>query len=164
MELFPIDDAQRLFISPEIDDWQPIIEREITVIIDLDGEIDIGVSTMPNHVMYIYFPIRDEGLPDLARLHALGQFGARLVQQGQKILSHCGLGCNRSALIAGVILVNLGMDGASAVRLLRERRPGALFNEIFAAYLSSLDHNSISQNKSSLQIPATRHAQPATRP
>ncbi|MCI0695992.1 dual specificity protein phosphatase family protein [candidate division KSB1 bacterium] len=147
MELFPIDDAQHLFISPEIDDWQPITERQISVIIDLDGDIDIGVPTVPNQLLYIYFPIRDGDLPDLHKLHALGQFGATLLQQGQKILSHCGLGCNRSALVAGVILNYLGMDGASAVRLLREKRPGALFNEQFAAYLNSLDQNPVFKNQ-----------------
>jgi hypothetical protein len=64
MEVIPIDDAQRLFISPEIDDWQPVMEKRIAVIIDLDGGLDIGVSTVPNQLMYIYFPILDEGLPD----------------------------------------------------------------------------------------------------
>lgn len=141
MELFPIDDAQKLFISPEIDDWQPITERQISVIIDLDGDIDIGVPTVPNQVLYIYFPIRDGDLPNLQKLHALGELGATLLQQGQKILSHCGLGCNRSALVAGVMLNYLGMDGPSVVRLLREKRPGALFNEQFAAYLNSLNQN-----------------------
>ncbi len=138
MEQFQIDDAQRLFISPEIDDWQPITERQISVIIDLDGDIDIGVSTVPNHSLYIYFPIHDGDLPDLLKLNALGQLGANLVQQGHKVLSHCGMGYNRSALVAGVILTHLGMDGASAVHLLREKRPGALFNEQFAAYLNLL--------------------------
>lgn len=48
------------------------------------------------------------------------------------------MGFNRSALMAGLILVELGMDGPSVVERLRERRPGALFNEVFAAYLASL--------------------------
>lgn len=138
MKLISIDDAQRLFISPAIDDWHPITEKQITVIIDLEGELDIGVSTVPNQLMYIYFPILDEGLPDLEKLNALAQFAAALIKQGHKVLSHCGMGYNRSALVAGLILIHLGMDGDSAVRLLRERRPGALFNEKFAAYLSSL--------------------------
>ena len=137
MELISIDDAERLFISPAIDDWQPITENQITVIIDLDGGLDIGVSTVPNQLMYIYFPILDEGLPDLEKLNALAQLGASLVKQGHKVLSHCGMGYNRSALVAGLILIHLGIDGAGAVRLLRERRPGALFNEKFATYLSS---------------------------
>jgi protein-tyrosine phosphatase len=48
------------------------------------------------------------------------------------------MGFNRSALLAGLILTELGMSGADAVNRLRERRPGALFNERFAAYLGTL--------------------------
>jgi hypothetical protein len=48
------------------------------------------------------------------------------------------MGFNRSALIAGRILHQLGMAGPDVVSRLRERRPGALFNDNFAEYLSSL--------------------------
>jgi len=54
------------------------------------------------------------------------------------VLSHCGMGFNRSALVAGLILHELGMPGPEVVARLRDRRPGALFNETFAAYLESL--------------------------
>jgi hypothetical protein len=37
-----------------------------------------------------------------------------------------------------VILTELGMPGCEAVETLRARRPGALFNEVFANYLASL--------------------------
>jgi hypothetical protein len=48
------------------------------------------------------------------------------------------MGFNRSALVAGLILVRLGVSGPDAVCRLRSCRPGALFNEIFAAHLDSL--------------------------
>ncbi len=64
--------------------------------------------------------------------------GAHLIRHGQKVLAHCGLGFNRSALLAGLILTELGHDGASAVERLRQRRPGALFNERFAEYLTGV--------------------------
>jgi hypothetical protein len=35
------------------------------------------------------------------------------------------------------VLTCLGMKGEDAVALLREKRPGALFNENFAAYLAA---------------------------
>ena len=35
--------------------------------------------------------------------------------QGQRVLVHCAMGHNRSALLAGVILTYLGMSGADAV-------------------------------------------------
>jgi len=38
------------------------------------------------------------------------------------------MGFNRSALGHGIIAANLGMKDQDAVTLLREKRPGALFN------------------------------------
>lgn len=138
MELYPIDDAETLYISPAIDDWSPVFARRIGCVIDLDGEVDHGVPSLPGHMLYVYFPIYDEGLPDLARLDAVCDLGTRLLESGQKVLSHCGMGFNRSALVAGGILVRQGLSGVEAVARIRKRRPGALFNETFEAYLQSL--------------------------
>lgn len=140
MELFQVDDAGRLFISPAISDWQLLHEHQVDTIIDLDGDIDEGVPTAPNRCLYIYFPIFDEDLPNLEKLDAIGDLGARIVLAGHRVLSHCGMGFNRSALVAGVILHKLGMPGPDVVQRLRERRPGALFNDCFAHYLHSLGH------------------------
>jgi protein-tyrosine phosphatase len=93
---------------------------------------------MPGSCLYVYFPIYDEELPDAARLDAVAMMGAHLVRAGHRVLAHCGMGFNRSALVAGRILHDLGMPGSQVVERLRERRPGALFNELFAEHLSSL--------------------------
>lgn len=138
MELFQVDDGGQLFISPAINDWSMLINRQIDTIIDLDADIDDGVPTCPNQCLYIYFPIFDEDLPNLAKLDAVADLGARIVVSGHRVLSHCGMGYNRSALVAGVILNKLGMPGPDVVQRLRERRPGALFNDCFAEYLASL--------------------------
>jgi len=138
MDLVALDEQSQLFISPSIDDWKPIEDHGITAVVDLDGDLDLGIPTIPNHMLYVYFPIRDEDLPDLNKLHALARFVARLVADGEKVLAHCGMGLNRSALVAGLVLTYLGMNGEDAVARLREKRPGALFNENFAAYLAGL--------------------------
>jgi hypothetical protein len=103
MELFQIDDAQRLFISPEIDDWQPITERQISVIIDLDGDIDIGVPTVPNQLMYIYFPFAMAicRICTSPRLGSARQPGARA-----KHSFALRLGLQSFSFIAGVILAS----------------------------------------------------------
>ena len=44
-----------------------------------------------------------------------------------------------SLLVAALILTELGMTGAAAVARVRERRPGALYNETFADYIASRD-------------------------
>ena len=138
MELFQVDDEGRLFISPAISDWGVLAHHKVDTIIDLDGDIDPGVPTLPDHCLYIYFPIWDEDLPNLNKLHAIGDLGASIVRSGHHVLSHCGMGFNRSALVAGVILNKLGMPGPDVVQRLRDRRPGALFNDCFAQYLESL--------------------------
>ncbi len=140
MQIVQLDEQGRLFLSPAIDDWALLDDHRIDAVIDLDGELDIGIPNTPNHTLYIYFPIYDEGLPNLQKLHAVARMGAHLIERGHRVLSHCGLGLNRSALMAGLILCYQGMSGPMVVELLRQKRPGALFNETFASYLQSMTH------------------------
>jgi protein-tyrosine phosphatase len=138
VDIICLDDAGCLFLSPKITDWSHLDERGITVVIDLEEGLDHGVPTLPNHILYVYYPIYDEDLPDLAKLHAVARLGASLVESGHRVLSHCGMGFNRSALVAGLILLYMGRSGKEIVPHLQERRPGALFNQTFADYLLSL--------------------------
>jgi protein-tyrosine phosphatase len=134
-----LDDEGKLFISPAIREWEPIAALGIDTVFDMDGGLDECIPTTPDGCIYIYFPIYDEELPPLSRLEALGNLGAHLIRSGHGVLSHCGMGFNRSALVAGVILHKLGgMRGPEIVSRIRERRPGALFNDVFAGYLRSL--------------------------
>lgn len=138
-ELTQVDDAGCLFLSGSIEDWRAVHDRRVTVVIDLEGDVDHGVPTVADRFLYVYLPIHDGALPNLDRLHAVSELGARLCEQGHRVLSHCGMGLNRSALVAGLILMQVhGMTGEQAVARLRERRPGALFNEVFARYLLDL--------------------------
>ncbi|HYR41831.1 MAG TPA: dual specificity protein phosphatase [Terriglobia bacterium] len=138
MRCYQVDDAGQLYISPVLKEWSSVSALGIDTVIDMEGGLDEWIPTAPNECLYLYFPIEDADLPNLTRLDAVGDFGARLISGGHRILSHCGMGFNRSALVAGVILHKLGMTGSQAVERIRARRPGALFNEVFAEYLASL--------------------------
>jgi hypothetical protein len=138
-DLFQIDDNGQLYISPAIDDWSKPAQFSVDTVIDLEGGLDHWIPTMPDTCLYIYFPIVDDSLPNLIKLRTVAKMGAALIREGHVVLSHCGMGFNRSALVAGLILTELGMPGRDAVARLRERRPGALFNDTFAAYLESID-------------------------
>jgi protein-tyrosine phosphatase len=135
MDLVQLDDHGTLFLSPDVDDWDLLRRENIGVIVDLDGGLDSGVPLIPNHTVYVYFPFDDAHVPDRVKLHAIARLAATLVGQGNKVLSHCGLGYNRSALLAGLILRYLGVSGSKAVEILRRHRPGALYNEAFAEYV-----------------------------
>jgi hypothetical protein len=136
--MYQVDDDGRLFISPAIKEWPAVSSFGIDAVIDLEGGLDECIPTAPNACLYVYFPIFDEDLPDPHRLEAVVQMGAHLVANGHRVLSHCGMGFNRSALIAGLILHRLGMPGQAVVEQLRARRPGALFNDVFAQHILTL--------------------------
>ena len=140
MDVFQVDDDWRLFISPAIDAWDDIAGYGIDTVIDLEGGLDVCIPTLSNHCLYVYFPIDDdnEQLPCMIRLRAIAKLAASLIADGHRVLSHCGMGYNRSALVAGLILIEMGMPGDAAVARLRARRPGALYNDGFAAHLASL--------------------------
>jgi len=134
-DIVQMDDDGHLFLSADIVDWQPILDRGIDTVIDLDGGVDRGVPESANKFLYVYLPIHDGELPDLDRLHAVAKLGAELVHRGDRVLAHCGLGLNRSALMVALILRYMGMDGPAAVERCRQRRPGSLYNAVFANYL-----------------------------
>ena len=138
MELFQVDDDGRLFISAAIQRWNVVASRGVDVVIDLEGGLDLCIPTQSNHCLYVYFPFDDDDreLPSLTKLHAIAQLGAALMLKGHRVLAHCSTGFNRSALVAGLILTELGVPGAVALARIRERRPGALFNDTFAEFLA----------------------------
>ena len=137
MDLCQVDDDGRLFISPAIEDWGAVARYEIDTVIDLEGALDSCIPTSTDTCLYIYFPIDDdnEKMPNLNKLRAVARLGASLIAGGHRVLSHCGMGFNRSAFVAGLIMIELGMPGHEVVARLRERRPGALFNDGFAVFL-----------------------------
>ena len=139
MELFPIDDGGQLYISGDIDGWDFIAPHKIDVVIDLDGGLDACIPTETNHCLYIYFPFDDDdqSLPNVVKLRAIADMAASLIREGHRVLTHCNMGFNRSGLVAGLILKSLGFSGDAAVTRIRERRPGALYNDRFADYLST---------------------------
>lgn len=137
-KLHPVDDAEMLYISPVIKDWSIVTSHGIDTVLDMEGGLDECIPTAPNGCLYVYFPIYDEELPNLDKLAAIARMGAHLIENGHRVLSHCGMGYNRSALVAGRILNLLGMPGPKVVEQIQARRPGALFNDVFAAHLRSL--------------------------
>ncbi len=139
MEIFPIDDEGLLYISGDIDDWGFVAPHGIDVVIDLDGGLDACIPTECNHCLYVYFPFEDDdqALPNERKLQAIADMAAALIRQGHRVLAHCNMGFNRSGLVAGLILKALGMSGDAAVTRIRERRPGALYNDRFADYVAS---------------------------
>jgi len=138
VELVAVNPEATLFVSGEIDDWEPLRRARVDTIVDMDGDIDAGVPEAPGQILYVYYPILDEELPSCEKLHAVGRMVAELVRAKHVALVHCRMGFNRSNLVIATALTYLGMTGEQALEHLQKIRPGALYNENFAAYVRGL--------------------------
>jgi len=138
VDLIAINAQDTLYLSGEIEDWQALASLGIDTIVDMDASVDAGLPQAPGEILYIYHPILDQELPDLVKIDAIGRLVAELVSSDHRVLVHCRMGFNRSVLVIATALTYLGMTGEAALHHLRERRPGALFNEAFATHVAAL--------------------------
>jgi protein-tyrosine phosphatase len=135
MEIFEIQ--PNLFQSTKIDDAWGVTGRDIKTVIDLEGGFDKIFTAVLDS--YLYWHIFDmPWLPDLENLWNVARYGFNAWKADQKVLVHCSMGRNRSGLVNGCILWLDGMSGVEAVKLIQEKRPGALVNPVFKHYLENL--------------------------
>lgn len=92
---------------------------------------------VPEATTVLTCPLYDsnEG-PSRALLETLGIYVARVSRIGPTLV-HCQAGLNRSALVTGMALRQLGYTGDLALNLLRKRSPRVLCNKTFESILLS---------------------------
>lgn len=95
----------------------------------------LRIALIGSGLTYTHMPFADGDKIPIHQLEILAKRLADDIKAGGKVLLHCNAGRNRSALLAGLILLRLGFTGTGAVALIREKRPGALANRTFATYL-----------------------------
>lgn len=65
------------------------------------------------------------------------------MEEGKKVLVHCQAGRNRSSLFSALLVVRLmKVNGIESISYMRERRKGALGNDCFVKFLSSVERYS----------------------
>jgi protein-tyrosine phosphatase len=143
MRVFKVNPEGTLLVSGAIDDWAAVRDCGVSTVVDLEGGVDAGLPERDNDLLYVYFPIADDELPDLERLHAVARMVASLAERGRVVLVHCLLGLNRSNLMLATALTYQGLSGEEAVARLRSLQPGALLNETFAVYAKGLPARSL---------------------
>lgn len=93
------------------------------------GVADLGVRAGARGLAWYHLPIRDGGVPDAGFEHAWAPAGAALRQRlraGEGVVVHCRGGLGRTGLVAARLLIELGEAPSSALRRVREARPGAV--------------------------------------
>ena len=87
--------------------------------------------------LYRFHPIDDvPWIGDPEAIHGLGREVASLVRDGRRVVVNCAAGLNRSGLLVGRTLIELGYPSRDAIDLVRRARgPHALSNREFARFL-----------------------------
>lgn len=106
--------------------------RYFDLVIDLWQPPGVGSP----RTTYVTYPIPDgvltDGQMDGVRM-AARHVAKEVEQYDHRVLVRCQWGLNRSGLLVGLALRELGMPGPQAVRVIREKRgPWALSNRLFA--------------------------------
>ncbi|MEU6242621.1 protein phosphatase [Streptomyces sp. NPDC047024] len=129
-------------------------------VVGTEFELVISLFTAPGHgpapeVGHRVAEIPDEPLTaaQLGTVRQLARHAAQPVGDGRRTLIRCNAGLNRSGLLVGQTLVELGHEPAAAIALIRQRRsPWALNNRIFEEYLTAgLD---VAQLLTGLEMPS----------
>lgn len=103
------------------------------VVVDLTG----AHRAVDEDVMAVEWPIVDGPMPDARKARALGQWVAQLVDRGLRVQVLCAAGLNRSGLIVGRALIEMGYEPTEAIARIRAKRPNALHNTAFVEWLRS---------------------------
>jgi protein-tyrosine phosphatase len=138
MQMVAVNAGGTLLLSGDIEGWDEVLARGVDTVVDLDASVDPGLPEIPNRILYVYYPILDEGLPCLRKLEAIGRLVADLVEGRHVVLVHCRMGLNRSNLVVATALTYLGLTGAEALAHLQGLQAGALYNETFAEHVRAL--------------------------
>lgn len=91
----------------------------------------------------LYAPLDDSGRPptrdEIGIAATTSRAALRAYQHGKRVLVTCWMGRNRSGLVTGLILMQLGYSSLEAITLVRCAREGALSNPFFREVLHGCD-------------------------
>ena len=94
-----------------------------------------GIARFPTTLNYWAPNLDTENLAHAKQMSKAAKVAAAVIykhlKEGKRVLCTCAQGRNRSGLANGFALRKFGMTGDEAVRLIQEKRPTALTNELF---------------------------------
>lgn len=119
-------------------EFQPaIVGSEFDLVISLIARTGHGPDPDTEHLM-VEIPDGPLTAEQIDGVHQLAHTAARAVRNGRNTLIRCHWGYNRSGLVVGQALIELGQEAETAIRLIRQRRSSwALNNARFTEYLTT---------------------------
>lgn len=99
------------------------------------GSYKVSESTKV-HTVTMY----DSHNVNAGKVNAIAEAVVVALAEGGNVLVHCQAGINRSNLIAGLVLMKVGLTSDEAITLLRQQRGEiVLANQAFESFLRNLD-------------------------
>jgi ADP-ribosyl-[dinitrogen reductase] hydrolase len=89
----------------------------------------LGQEVLRRRMLWFHLPIVDVSTPDEGferRWEVAGDELGTLLRGGRDVLVHCRGGLGRAGTISARLLIELGMEPATAIREVRVVRPGAI--------------------------------------
>jgi hypothetical protein len=112
-----------------------VVRDEFDVVVSLTSRRGYGPAEGVEHVVFRLADAVLDGQNE-ERVRELGSLVAEAVSEGRRVLVRCSGGLNRSGVVVGEALVQLGHPPEAAVTLVRAARgPWALTNPGFVAFL-----------------------------
>ena len=100
-------------------------EKELALL----GVERLEAEVLRRRMLWFHLPIVDVSIPDEAferRWEVAGDQLRTLLRSGRNVLVHCRGGLGRAGTIGARLLIELGMEPATAIREVRAVRPGAI--------------------------------------
>lgn len=116
------------WLEDEIAGWQMAGIDIVVSLLEPDEIAELGLSReaalcQDRDITFVSFPIPDRGLPaSTAAAKALAERLASDVDAGKSVAVHCRAGIGRSAMMAGLVLMRAGVDGAIIFDLIGQAR------------------------------------------
>jgi Dual specificity phosphatase, catalytic domain len=90
--------------------------------------------------VFVAMPMRDARPPTFwingPLVYHVARLAAAYIRSKRVVFIHCAAGVNRSGVVASQTMIELGYGAHESIGILRERRPGMLFNEYFVDWLT----------------------------
>ena len=104
----------------------------VVTLLDFNEIEDLGIVSfstflMDNGFNWIHCPIRDRSTcSDQKRIRTLLEDIKEVLKSDKSVLIHCHAGLGRTGLLAATFLVSMGLTADSAIKTIRETRPGSI--------------------------------------
>jgi ADP-ribosyl-[dinitrogen reductase] hydrolase len=92
-------------------------------------------------MLWFHLPIVDQSIPDERferEWDLAGEELRSILHSGSDVLVHCRGGLGRAGTISSRLLIELGMEPKTAIKRVREVRPGAIENDDQEMYVLGL--------------------------